>query len=121
MDHRTIDNATAATGFLKAIANENRLLILCHLAGGEKSVGKLESLIGIRQPTLSQQLARLREAELVTTRREAKTVHYSLASDAVRRVIRLLDGMYGEGSAAAGASDRIDRPAGNEAPNPADA
>lgn len=113
MDNRTIDNATAATGFLKAIANENRLLILCHLARGEKPVGELENLIGIRQPTLSQQLARLREAELVTTRREAKTIRYSLANDEVRRVIGLLDGMYGANGKAADVRSRLDRQAGD--------
>ena len=74
------------------MANENRLLILYHLADGEKSVTELELLLGIRQPTLSQQLARLRADSLVATRRAAKLIYYSLASDDAHRVIQLLEG-----------------------------
>lgn len=94
MDEDFIESAREATAFLKALANENRLLVLCHLADGEKSVTELEKLIGIRQPTLSQQLARLRAENLVKTRREAKTVYYSLASDDVMLVIQLLHRMF---------------------------
>jgi ArsR family transcriptional regulator len=83
-------NAGQATAFLKALANENRLLVLCHLVAGEKSVGELERLIGIRQPTLSQQLARLRAERLVKTRRNAKSVYYSLNGTESKRVIELL-------------------------------
>jgi len=74
-------SAGDATRFLKALANQNRLLILCHLIDGEKSVGELERAIGLRQPTLSQQLARLRSSELVRTRRDAKSIYYSIAED----------------------------------------
>lgn len=94
MEEEFLDSAREATAFLKALANENRLLVLCHLADGEKSVTELEQLIGIRQPTLSQQLARLRSEDLVKTRREAKTVYYSLASDDVMLVIQLLHKMF---------------------------
>ncbi len=96
MQKDMIESAREATGFLKALANENRLLILCHLAEGEKSVTQLEKLLGIRQPTLSQQLARLRAEGLVKTRREAKTIHYSLASCEAGLVIQLLYKMFCE-------------------------
>ena len=96
MDKQMIESAMEATDFLKALANQNRLLILCYLAEGEKSVTELESLLGIRQPTLSQQLARLRTEGLVNTRREAKTIHYSLASTEAGLVIQLLYKMFCE-------------------------
>ena len=79
-----------AATFLKALANEHRLLVLCYLADGEKSVTQLEELLQIRQPTLSQQLARLRAERLVKTRRDAKHIYYSLDSDEARLVIQLL-------------------------------
>ncbi len=83
-------DAERACAFLKALTNPSRLLILCQLAEGEKSVGQLEELLRLRQPTLSQQLARLREDQLVETRRHGKMVYYRLASDAARQVIELL-------------------------------
>lgn len=79
--------AERAAEFLKALAHENRLLILCILAEKEQSVGDLERLLGLRQPAVSQQLARLRAEGLVASRRHGKTVFYSLASEAARRVI----------------------------------
>ena len=85
-----MDSAETASGFLKALANENRLLLLCLLAGGEKSVTELESLLDLRQPTVSQQLARLRADNLVNHRRDGKTIYYSLASAEAREVIELL-------------------------------
>jgi DNA-binding transcriptional ArsR family regulator len=84
------ENAGKVSSFLKAMANDNRLVILCKLAEGEKNVGQLENLLGIRQPTLSQQLARLRADDLVSTRRDSKQVYYTLASEEVRQVIGLL-------------------------------
>lgn len=84
---RMVDNAKRASGFLKALAHESRLLILCILAEGEKSVGELEGILDLRQPTVSQQLARLRADDLVTTRRDGKTIYYSLASEEARVVI----------------------------------
>ena len=89
-----MENARAATSFLKAIANEHRLMILCLLAEGERSVGELEKLLELRQPTLSQQLARLRSDELVNTRREGKSIHYSLSSPETQRVMQLLYEMF---------------------------
>jgi DNA-binding transcriptional ArsR family regulator len=86
-----VENAREASEFLKALAQESRLLILCTLAGGEKSVGELEQFLSQRQSTVSQQLARLRLEGLVTTRRDGKTIFYSLASDKVRTI---LDAVY---------------------------
>jgi ArsR family transcriptional regulator len=96
MDEQMIESAREATGFLKALANENRLMILCYLAEGEKSVSELEQLLSIRQPTLSQQLARLRAEGLVSTRREAKMIYYSLGSSEVGLIIQLLYKMFCE-------------------------
>lgn len=94
------DNAQRASGFLKALANENRLVILCTLAEGEKNVGELENILGIRQPTLSQQLARLRADELVATRRDSKQIYYSIASKEAEQVIGLLYELFCSESAA---------------------
>jgi ArsR family transcriptional regulator, virulence genes transcriptional regulator len=88
--HTMAANALRASDFLKALANPHRLLILCHLAEGEMSVGELEQLLKLRQPTLSQQLARLREDALVDTRRAGKMIYYRLASSEARQVIELL-------------------------------
>ncbi len=87
-------NAKRACRFLRALANDNRLVILCSLADGEKNVGELEGILGIRQPTLSQQLARLRADNLVHTRRESKQIYYSLASIEAELVIGLLYQLY---------------------------
>jgi DNA-binding transcriptional ArsR family regulator len=84
---RMMDNAKRASDFLKALAHESRLMMLCILAEGEKSVSELEQQLSLRQPTVSQQLARLRADGLVNTRREGKTIYYSVASDEARTVI----------------------------------
>jgi DNA-binding transcriptional ArsR family regulator len=87
---RMTHNARLASEFLKALSHETRLLILCLLVSGERSVTDLENALALRQPTVSQQLARLRLDGLVTTRREGKTVYYSIADDDIKRVIALL-------------------------------
>jgi DNA-binding transcriptional ArsR family regulator len=84
---RMLGNAKRASEFLKALAHESRLMILCILAEGEKSVSELEALLSLRQPTVSQQLARLRADGLMSTRRDGKTVYYDLASAEARLVI----------------------------------
>jgi ArsR family transcriptional regulator len=98
MDDAQIDemlaNARRATDFLKALAHEGRLLTLCHLASGEKSVTELENLLSIRQAAVSQQLARLRLEGLVRYRREGKVIYYSLADERVRRTIDLVHAMF---------------------------
>lgn len=84
---RMLDNAVQASNFLKAISHEGRLMILCHLVSGEKSVTELESLMSARQAAVSQQLARLRLEGLVVPRREGKTIYYSLADDRPRKML----------------------------------
>ncbi len=82
--------ATDAATFLKAISHEGRLMILCHLVTGEKSVTELEQLLSARQAAVSQQLSRLRLEGLVVPRREGKAIYYSLADDRPRRIIELV-------------------------------
>lgn len=86
--------ASEATAYLKTLAHEGRLMILCHLCGGEKSVGALENLLDIRQAAVSQMLARLREDGLVTARREGKTIYYALADGRTEQVIGLLHALF---------------------------
>jgi ArsR family transcriptional regulator len=86
--------AEQATLFLRSVANRDRLLLLCQLVDGERSVGELEAATGVRQPTLSQQLAVLREEGLVATRRDGKFIHYSLASAEALQLLQLLHGLF---------------------------
>lgn len=86
--------ARQASDLMKALSNENRLMILCQLADGEKSVGELAALLELPQPAVSQQLARMRNLGLVASRKNAQTVHYSLAGDAATRVIAVLYELY---------------------------
>lgn len=88
--HNLTENAGPAASLLKTMAHEGRLTILCHIGEGEKSVSELERLLNMRQASVSQMLARLREAGLVTTRREGKTIYYSLTDNDTIRVIDLL-------------------------------
>ena len=80
-----------ASSLLKAMANVSRLTILYRLRDGEKSVLELCKSLELRQPTVSQHLARLREEGMVRTRREGQAIYYSLASDKVRRIIDLVE------------------------------
>lgn len=89
-----IENATRATEFMKALAHEGRLLILCQLATGEKSVTELEELLSSRQAAVSQQLARLRLEGMVRHRREGKTIYYSLKDERAIRMLELLYEMF---------------------------
>jgi DNA-binding transcriptional ArsR family regulator len=83
-----------AAAFLKALSHEGRLLILCHLTEGERSVTELERLLDLRQAAVSQQLARLRLEGLVSTRREGKAIYYSIQDPKVQRLVKLLHDMY---------------------------
>jgi ArsR family transcriptional regulator, virulence genes transcriptional regulator len=83
-------SAVRVTDLLKAIANPSRLMILCQLAEGEKSVGEMESVIGLSQSGLSQHLAVLRSKRIVATRREAQSIFYSLASKEVEEIMASL-------------------------------
>lgn len=86
--------ARGATALLRVLANEDRLLLLCQMTEGEKSVGELEALLDIRQPTLSQQLGVLRTEGLVTTRREGKRIFYGVADPKVLSVLNALYGLF---------------------------
>ena len=85
-----ISSAHDASAFLKALAHEARLIILCLLIEEEKSVTEIEEILSLRQPAISQQLARLRADGLVETRREGKNIFYSLARPEIRAVIKVL-------------------------------
>jgi DNA-binding transcriptional ArsR family regulator len=82
--------ADAACGLMKALSNPDRLLLLCQLSQGERRVGELQELVGIGQPTLSQQLAVLRDEGLVATRREGKQIHYRIDSPQALAVLQVL-------------------------------
>lgn len=83
-------SAAKACALLKVLAHTDRLVLLCRLAQGEFCVGELETDLGIRQPTLSQQLGVLRQEGLVETRREGKHIYYRLISEDAAAVIQVL-------------------------------
>ena len=85
-----VEKAKSASNFLKAISHEGRLMILCHLVSGEKSVTELEDLISARQAAVSQQLSRLRLEGLVVPRRDGKTIYYRLADDKPKRILEVI-------------------------------
>lgn len=87
-------HAGAVEQFLKALANENRLLILCVLLEGEHAVGQLKQRIDLSPSALSQHLSWLRAAELVATRREAQTIYYRLADPRVQQVMATLKALF---------------------------
>ena len=91
---RMVINARRATEFLKALGHEGRLMILCHLASGERSVTELEHLLSQRQAAVSQQLARLHLERLVVSRRDGKTIYYSLADGRTRQMIEIIYEMF---------------------------
>ncbi len=87
-------HASEAARVLKALANEKRLLLLCQLVEGERSVGELNAGIDLSQSALSQHLAVLRKEGLVNTRREAQTIYYALAEGPAQRILQTLHGIY---------------------------
>ncbi|GBE42286.1 MAG TPA: ArsR family transcriptional regulator [Rhizobiales bacterium] len=87
-------HARAAADLLKALAHETRLMILCLLFEGEKSVSELEQLMKLRQPSVSQQLARLRFDGLVHARRDGRTIYYTLGSEEARKIVALIHSLY---------------------------
>ena len=89
MEHM-MANAQRASRFLKAISHEGRLMIMCHLATGEKSVTELEELLSARQAAVSQQLTRLRQEGLVTPRRDGKAIYYSLADNRPKQTMEVI-------------------------------
>jgi ArsR family transcriptional regulator len=91
---RIVDKATTASNFLKAISHEGRLMILCHLVTGEKSVTELEELLAARQAAVSQQLSRLRLEGLVIPRRDGRTIYYRLADDRPRKMLECVYDLF---------------------------
>lgn len=87
---RLKEKAPEAAELLRQLANANRLLILCHIAREERSVGQLEADLGIKQPALSQQLAELRQYGLVKTRRQSRSIFYSIADERAQAVMGML-------------------------------
>jgi ArsR family transcriptional regulator len=95
IDPKKMANAAQqASELMKTLGHKDRLMVLCHLSGGEKSVGELASLLHIPQSPLSQHLARMRKESLVTTRREAQTIYYSIASEEAARLVGLMHELY---------------------------
>lgn len=88
------EKAEAAAALLKALSHEGRLMILCHLSSGERSVTELEDLLGARQAAVSQQLARLRQDGLVATRRDGKAIYYSIADAKAARLMAEIYDMF---------------------------
>jgi len=86
--------ADVAVELLQSLGNRSRLMIMCQLLEGEKSVGQLAEFLQARESTVSQHLALLRKDRLVTTRRDGQTIFYSISSDAARRIIELLYEIY---------------------------
>jgi len=86
--------ADKASALMKTLGHKGRLMVLCQLAGGEKSVGELSESLGIPQSPLSQHLSRMRKEGLVVTRREAQTIFYSLHAEDVSKIIECLYGLY---------------------------
>ena len=89
-----MDQARKASDLLKALSHETRLLILCLLSEGEKSVSELEDILDMPQATVSQQLARLRFDRLVTARRDGRMIYYSIVDEEVSSVIETLYGLF---------------------------
>lgn len=87
-------HASSATRQLKALANTNRLMILCSLANGALSVSQLNEMVDLSQSALSQHLAKLRADNLVTTRRDSQTIYYSLTDGVARKIIEALHSHY---------------------------
>jgi len=93
--------APQAAELLRQLANPNRLLILCHVAEEERSVGQLEADLGIKQPALSQQLAELRQSGLVKTRRQSRSIYYAIADERAHSVMAMLGEIFcGDGKPA---------------------
>lgn len=91
-----MSKARAASTLLKALSHETRLLILCILSQGEKTVGEIEGILGLQQAVVSQQLARLRLEQIVQTRREGRLIYYMIADPALNELISVLYSMYCE-------------------------
>lgn len=101
MDSKTIINPNEmraavdqASELMKALSNQHRLLMLCHLVSGEKSVGQLAELLGIRDSTVSQHLALLRRDGIIAGRRDGQTIWYRIEADIARQIVGVLYAHY---------------------------
>lgn len=94
-----LENARRTTDFLKSLAHTGRLMILCRLAEGPATVSELEELLEMNQSSVSKQLARLREDEMVDARRDGRLIYYSLSNDKARRIVGTLYDMFCEPAA----------------------
>ena len=110
MMHGMDEAAAAATDLLKALASPNRLKILCHLIDGEKSVGGIAALLGVRETVVSQHLALLRKDRLVRSRRSGQTIFYAIDSPQAEQVLRVLHQLYCHDHAASGPTDAASPP-----------
>lgn len=91
---RLKEKAPEAADLLRQLANPSRLLILCHITREERAVGEMERDLGLKQPGLSQQLAELRQAGLVKTRRESRSIYYSIADERVQGIMGMLHDIF---------------------------
>ncbi len=89
-----ISGVSNASNLLKTLSHKDRLLILCELKTGEKSVGQLAELLNLQQSPLLQHLARMRREGLVTTRRQSQSIFYSLSSDNASKLVDLLYDLF---------------------------
>lgn len=101
--------ADSASDLLKALANRHRLLIVCQLIDGERSVGDLAAFLDLRDSTVSQHLALLRKDGLVAARRDAQTIYYSIASGPAREILAALYRVYCTPSNGKGAQKKVTR------------
>lgn len=114
-----LEKAPEAAEFMRQFSNANRLMLLCHIAGKERSVSDIQEGLGIKQPALSQQLAELRQSGLVKTRRESRTIYYSIADGRTKIVMDMLYEMFCAMTAATGpdaspgSSPVLEAPAGS--------
>jgi DNA-binding transcriptional ArsR family regulator len=97
ISNKLIAHAESAAAFLTLMGNEKRLLIVAHLIDGEMSVGAIAEKVQLSQSALSQHLAKLRGLDLVDTRRDRQMIYYSCKSEAVRELLRMLEGIFGDG------------------------
>jgi DNA-binding transcriptional ArsR family regulator len=102
--------ADQASELLKALANRHRLLIICQLIDGERSVGELAEFLDLRDSTVSQHLALLRKDGLVAARRDAQTIYYAIASDPAREILKTLYQVFCAPSVAGKAANKAAKP-----------
>lgn len=111
------ERSAEAAEFMRLFSTPSRLMLLCYIAGGERSVGDIQDELGFKQPALSQQLAELRAADVVKTRRESRQIFYSIADDRVGAVMQTLFALFCPPAAVPDATAR-EVPDANAQPKP---